>query len=90
MLLTAVHAQPLVTLTVPVPPAAAMLMAVFETDDEQAWPGCVRVTDFPPMLSVADRLVRAVFAATVTATFEPPDPKEGVTAAQETGLLAFH
>ncbi len=82
--LVAVHAQPdvVVTAAVPVPAAAPNARLVGEMLNVQPAPACVTVKLRPAMVSVADRLVVAVLAATLNVTVplvEPLDPPVTVT-----------
>ena len=77
---TAVHAQPEATLTLTLPssPAAAMFWVVGVSVMPQAAPACVITNDCPATVSVAERELLAVFAATLYPIVALPVPDEGV------------
>ena len=82
--LVAVHAQPdvVVTAAVPVPPAPPSAWVDGEMLNAQPAADCVTVKLWPATVSVADRLVVTVFAATLKVTVplaEPLDPPVTVT-----------
>jgi hypothetical protein len=92
-LLAAVHVQPVpaVTPTDPLPPADVSDAEVVESVKVQGAPACVTVTVFPAIVSVPEREVADVFAATVNATVPLPVPElPPLTVIQAVLLAAVH
>ena len=77
---TAVQLQPEATLTLTLPssPAAAMFWVVGVSVMPQAAPACVITNDCPATVSVVDRELLVVFAATLYPTVALPVPDVGV------------
>ena len=91
--LTAVHAQPppVVTVLVPVPPAAANDALVGEVLNVQLAAACVTLNVTPAIVNVPERLVVAVLAATLKPTLPlPVRAAPLVTVIQEAWLTAVH
>jgi hypothetical protein len=92
-LLVAVHAQPVVvvTLVLPVPPAATAFSEVADNVKVQGTPACVTVNVCPATVSVPVRELVEVLAAMLKLTVPLPDPlAPAVTVIHAALLTAVH
>jgi len=91
-LLVAAHAQPavVVTATLPVPPAAVNACEVGAMLKEHGAPACVTVNVCPATVSVADRALVVMFAATLKAAVPLPVPLAVTAVSQPALLVAAH
>ena len=88
-LLTAVHAQPAVVVTVIVfdPPAAIAVRVVGVIEYEHGAASCVTVNVCPPIVTVAVRLLDVVFPPTLMPTTPFPEPLAPLVTVSHAALL---